>query len=45
MGAEIWGVLGFVALVCVEGYISVIVEGAHVRECRRLVLCTVGTAG
>jgi hypothetical protein len=30
---------------CVFGCISVVVEGACVRDFRRLVLCTVGTVG
>jgi hypothetical protein len=43
VGKEKWGLLGFVALVC--GCISVVVEGACVRDCRGLGLCQVGTVG
>jgi hypothetical protein len=32
-------------LLCVFGWISVVVEGACVRDCRGLGLCTVGTVG
>jgi hypothetical protein len=46
VGEVVWGLLGFVALVCVFGYISVVaVEGICVRDCRVLGLCTVGTVG
>jgi hypothetical protein len=37
--------LGFVALVCVWVYSVVVVEGDFVRDCRMLVLCTIGTVG
>jgi hypothetical protein len=41
-GEALWGLLGFVALVCVR-YISVIVvQGACVRDCKWLELCKVG---
>jgi hypothetical protein len=41
---EVWGLLGFVALVLFGG-ICVVVEGTCIRDCRGLVLCIVGTAG
>jgi hypothetical protein len=41
---EVWGLLGFVALVF--GYISaVVVEGVCVSDCRKLELFAVGTVG
>jgi hypothetical protein len=43
VGKELWGLLGLWPL-CVFGYIFV-VEGACVRDCRRLGLCKVGTVG
>jgi hypothetical protein len=42
MGEEIWGMLSFVALVCIS---NVVVEGACVRDCRVWGVCTVGRAG
>jgi hypothetical protein len=43
VGEAMQGLLVFVVLVC--GHISAAVEGAHVRDCKGLGLCTVGIVG
>jgi hypothetical protein len=43
MGEQVWGLLGFVALVCVFRCISVVAQGPCVRDCKVLGLYTVGT--
>jgi hypothetical protein len=45
LGKMVWGLLDFVALVCVWVYFCFVVEGAGVRDCRGIRLCTVGTVG
>jgi hypothetical protein len=45
MGKEIWGLLDFVAFVCVWVCFCFVVEGACVRDWRGLGLCTVGAVG
>jgi hypothetical protein len=45
VGGEVWRLLGFVALVCIWVYFFCCSGGYCVRDCRELVVCTVGTVG
>jgi hypothetical protein len=40
---EVWGLLGFGALVYIVYNFAIVVVGACVRDCRRLGVCKVGT--
>jgi hypothetical protein len=45
VGEEAWGLLSFVAFVCVWVYFYCCSRGCCVRDCKWLGLCTVGTVG
>jgi hypothetical protein len=41
VGENVWGFLGFVALVCIGCISAVVVKGVSVRYCRGLGVCMV----